>query len=171
MKKMFACLLFLVPFITTHASTPPAKEPPNANGILLPVGTTGKWISLMTLSTIPVKEYEALRGKKLSLFAKIGFRLGQKRLLSRINDDGTIANKRFLQHAVKMAQEGGTTGFHAGGFFLGLFLLYFGVLIAYSIRDNKRRNRVKWAWIGFGVSAVTLLIIGFTSGTFAWLFS
>ena len=58
-----------------------------------------------------------------------------------------------------MARDGeGQTGFHAGGFFLGLLLGLIGVLIAYLINDDKHRNRVKWAWIGWGVIVVLVLI-------------
>lgn len=51
----------------------------------------------------------------------------------------------------------GETGFHAGGFFLGLLLGVIGVIIAYLINDEKKHNRVKWAWIGWGVWVVLLI--------------
>ena len=41
-----------------------------------------------------------------------------------------------------------TSGFHLGGFALGFLIGPIGVLIAYLIDDDKKRNRVKWAWIG-----------------------
>ena len=53
----------------------------------------------------------------------------------------------------------GTTGFHSGGFFLGLLVGLIGVIIAYIIKDEKKKNRVKWAWIGWGVWVVIALIL------------
>jgi hypothetical protein len=41
------------------------------------------------------------------------------------------------------------------GFLLGLI----GVLIAYLIKDDKKRNRVKWAWLGLLAWVVIWLIV------------
>ena len=58
---------------------------------------------------------------------------------------------------------------HLGGFALGFFIGLIGVLIAYIIEDDYKRNRVKWAWIGWGVFVVfyvALLVIILSSGTY-----
>ena len=170
MKKIFSLLMAIAIFASLHASTsltalPTAKEGPaveipvlNANEIMLPVGKTGKLISLMALAEISVKDYESIRGKKLGFFKKIGFRLGQQKLRNGIDTNGRIKSKLITRYAGKIAYDG-EGGFHLGGFALGFLLPVIGVLIAYLINDDYKSDRVKWAWIGLSVfaSAFTLL--------------
>lgn len=124
---------------------------------MLPVGGTGHTISLKALSEISITDFETISGKKLKFFDKIGFKLGQKKLRNKIEADGTIKSKTIKKYAEKIAAEG-ETGFHVGGFALGLLLGLIGVLIAYLINDEKKGNRVKWAWIGLGVVVVLILL-------------
>jgi hypothetical protein len=146
------------PSVATFSTTPPAEVPVlNANNIMLPVGGTGKTISLMDLSKISIKDFEKLSHKKLSFFDKIGFKLGQKKLRNKIEADGTIKSKIINKYAGKMASDG-QTGFHIGGFALGFLLGLIGVLIAYLINDDKKSNRVKWSWIGLAVVVVLSLL-------------
>jgi hypothetical protein len=116
----------------------------------------GKVISFQDLAYIKVADYEKITGKKMSLFKKMEFKLSQRKLRNSINADGTFSNKRME----KMFKDemSGTTGFHLGGFALGLFLSLIGVLIAYLINDEKKSNRVKWAWIGAAVNLVLILL-------------
>jgi hypothetical protein len=122
------------------------------------VGDAGQFLSLMALSRISVKDFETLRGRKLGLFGRLGFKLGQKRLQRNIAADASIKSK-FIEQLANGRKSVGQPGFHAGGFFLGLFFLWFGLIAAYVIKDDQKKNRVKWAWIGFGVSASVLLAI------------
>lgn len=176
MKRVFTLSLVIAMAITTcfassvvaPASTAPsvvalatetvAPAPLKASDIRIPVGNTGKVIDLQELSTIKVADYEKMTGKTMSWFHRVEFKLAQKKLRNSINDDGTLNNKR-LEKLARDMDEGG--GFHAGGFFLGFLLGLIGVLIAYLINDDKRRNRVKWAWIGWGVFVVIYLVIIF----------
>jgi hypothetical protein len=170
MKKFFSFLMAVAILGYTHAAsfpaapsvenTKPATEMPvmNANEIMLPLGNTGKSISLLALSEISVKDFETISGKKLSFFDKINFKLGQKKLRNKIEADGTIKSKVLKKLAAKMPVDG-ESGFHAGGFALGFLLGLIGLLIAYLINDDKKSNRVKWAWIGFGAYVVIVLIL------------
>ena len=97
-----------------------------------------------------VGEYEQFTGKKMSFFKKVHFKIAQKKLRQSINADGTIRNKK-MERMFNTGMDG-TTGFHLGGAALGLFLFVIGVLIAYLIDDEKKANRVKWAWIGAAVA-------------------
>jgi hypothetical protein len=169
MKKFFSFLMASVILFSSYAAAPsadlsvpankPAVETPvlNANQVMLPVGNTGKLISLMALSEISVKDFETISGKKLNLVDKIGFKLGQKKLRNKIEADGTIRSKTMKKLASKMASDG-ETGFHIGGFALGFLLGLIGVLIAYLINDDKKSNRVKWAWLGLAVVLVVYLL-------------
>ena len=48
----------------------------------------------------------------------------------------------------------GRSGFNPGGFALGFFAGLIGVLIAYLIKDDHKKNRTKWAWLGLGIAVV-----------------
>ena len=143
-------------FSTASATLAPVRDGSKASAVFLPIGTTGKSISIEELSAISLSEFEHLTGKKMRFFDRISFRLAQRELRNSIREDGTITGKKAKKLAV-MAD--GEKGFQAGGFFLGFFVGLIGVLIAYLINDDKKSNRVKWAWIGFGVYAVLLLAL------------
>ena len=158
MKKTAIFLFLLVTFdvaFTTTLNT--AKPPLKASEIYFPLGKSGELISLQDLSVIKIKEFETLTGKKMKFFDKVGFKLSQNKLRNSINLDGTFSRKKVEKYFRKMAD--GTTGFHSGGFFLGLLVGLIGVIIAYIIKDEKKKNRVKWAWIGWGVWVVIALIL------------
>lgn len=159
MKKILffitACAFFASSFATSGFVVAHKK----ATEIYLPVGNTGQKISLMDLSTIKVKDFEFLTGKHLKFFDRMGFKLAQKKLRKNINADGSITNSKYE----KFFSEDHSTGFHLGGFALGFLVGLIGVLIAYLINDDNKQNRVKWAWIGFGVFVVVygVLILAF----------
>lgn len=158
MKKVLLLLTLGAIFSISQASTNSTELPViNANNVIIPIGSTGKTVTLMDLTTITIKDYETLSGRKLSAFDKLGFKLGQKKLNKKISQDGTIKGKSLRKYATKLAD--GESGFHIGGFALGFFLGLIGVLIAYIINDDYKKNRVKWAWIGLGVIVVLSLIL------------
>lgn len=158
MKKTAIFLSLLVTFNVAFGTTLNTAKPPlKASEIYFPLGKTGQLISLQDLSVIKVKEFETLTGKKMKFFDKVGFKLSQNKLRNSINLDGTFSRKKVEKYFSKMAD--GTTGFHSGGFFLGFLVGLIGVIIAYIIKDEKKKNRVKWAWIGWGVWVVIALIL------------
>ena len=162
MKKA-TLFVFLAAFaLSTFASLPvnaPTVSPKlKAAEIMIPVGKTGKQISLLELSTISAKDLQTLTGKKMNFFDRLAFKASQKKLKKSIDADGTITNKRinkFFSHRF-----GPTEGFHPLGFVLGFFLGLVGVLIAYVLNDDEdKHNRVKWAWIGCAIILVLYLIL------------
>ncbi|HEV8284856.1 MAG TPA: hypothetical protein VGQ09_11140 [Chitinophagaceae bacterium] len=116
-----------------------------ASEVYIPIGKTGKKISLLELSTISMSGLQTLTERKMNFTERISFRIAQKKLRKNIAADGTIEKKKLEKFFLKRS---GETGFHVGGFALGFFLGLIGVLIAYLINDDYKRNRVKWAWIG-----------------------
>jgi hypothetical protein len=156
MKKIF--ILFVAFSLTTTAFAFSGFSflPKKASEVYLPVGSGGQKISLLDLSKIDVKSFEILSGRHLNFFDRLGFKLAQKKLRKSINADGTIDNKKLNKF---LAEGDHTTGFHLGGFALGFLVGLIGVLIAYLINDENKKNRVKWAWIGFGIGLVLYLII------------
>ncbi len=145
------------------ASSLPEKSEPsevtlNSKSILVPIGSTGKTISLFELSKLSRTELETLTGKKMSAGERFAFNRTKKKLAKAIQPDGTIKDKK-LTKAFHRQEKDRTRGFHGLGFVLGFFLGVLGVVLAYVINDEEdKQNRVKWAWIGFGVSF--LLTIG-----------
>ncbi len=126
-----------------------------AADVYLPIGNNMQ-ISLLDLSVIKEHDFEKISGKHLNLFEKLGFKASQKKLRNSINADGTINSKKLTRYLEDGDQ---STGFHLGGFALGFFGGLIGVLIAYIINDDNKKNRVKWAWIGFGIGAVISIVL------------
>ncbi|MFI5132727.1 MAG: hypothetical protein ACHQEB_00240 [Chitinophagales bacterium] len=158
MRKILVSVAVL--FILNQASAfsiaiinPPLK----ASEIVFPVGNTGKTISLLELSQIKLKDFETLTGEKMNFLNRLGFKIAQRQLHNSINNDGTFSKKKAEKFFEKRVNENFDSGI--GGFALGLFLGPIGVLIAYLLNDEKKRNRVKWAWIGLAVLAVPILLL------------
>jgi hypothetical protein len=156
MKKAFILLAAFAIFATSFAATGFSYVPKKASEILLPIAPNAQ-ISLKDLSVISVKNYEKLSGKHLNFFEKMSFKAGQKKLRNSIAADGTVTNTKLLK-AMSNADPG--TGFNIGWFALGLFLGIIGVILSYVINGDQavKKNRQKWAWIGFGVVVVIILI-------------
>lgn len=156
MKKLITLFTAFAFVIFSFAAVTAETPTKNANEIFVPLGNSGSKISLAALSQISVKEFELVSGKKLKFAEKITLKLAQRDLRKSINEDGTINSKRLEKSLKKFAD--GESGFHIGGFALGFLLGLIGVLIAYLIKDDKKSNRVKWAWLGLAAWVVILLI-------------
>jgi len=150
----------VVPATGSPAAVAPAATPApllKASDIRIPLNNTGKFINLQELADMKMADYEKLSGKKMNWIHRMEFKLAQRKLRHSINEDGTINNRKLAEMAGKKID--GETGFHVGGFALGFLLGLIGVLIAYLINDDKKSNRVKWAWIGLGVIVLIYIII------------
>jgi hypothetical protein len=155
--------------ILTHCSVsaavvaPSKPAPPNtmaplkASDVRIPIGKTGKTVSLLELSNMKVDDLEHLTGQKVGWLKRIEFKLALRKLRHSIKPDGTVDSKSLAKLRGGYYDEDGS--FHIGGFALGFFLGALGVLIAYLINDDYHHRRVKWAWIGFGVFVVLYLIL------------
>ena len=157
MKKILILLLSVVLFTQSFGAASTTVTTLKADQITLPIGSTGKTISLAELSTISVKDFQLLTGKHMSLFNKALFKIEQRKLRKSINDDGTINNNALKNLAKKDIDN--SEGFNLGGFALGFLLGLIGVLIAYLIGGDNQHNRTKWAWIGFGIYVAILLVV------------
>lgn len=158
MKKSIIVVVFLSFCLPALSLTLPGKNPaPKATEIFIPIGNKGDLISIYELSQIKPKELQKLTGKKMNLMDRMSFKVAQKKLRNNIARDGSIKDRKFQKY-FKRANDG-RTGFHLGGFALGFFVGLIGVIIAYIIEDDKKRNRVKWAWLGLAAGVVLSLII------------
>lgn len=144
MFTLFLAVSMLVQSFAVGIVTPPK----NAYNVFIPIGTKGQRISLIALAQVDIKTFETLSGRHLGFVDKIGFKIAQRDLRKSISEDGSINSKKLNRY---LKSEDHSTGFHIGGFALGFFVGLIGVLIAYLINDDNKRNRVKWTWIGFAV--------------------
>lgn len=156
MKKVFALLMAFALVAQSFAAVNVTVPPKKASEVFIPIGNTGKQLSLQELSQIKIKDFEAFSGRNMKLADKVTFKLAQREIRKNISHDGTINSKKLNKFFNKAAD--GTSGFHLGGFALGFLLGLIGVLIAYLLNDDKKSNRVKWAWIGLGVVVVIYLL-------------
>jgi hypothetical protein len=136
---------------------PKTMAPLKASDVRIPIGKTGKTVSLLELSNMNVDDLEHLTGQKVGWLKRIEFKLALRKLRHTIKPDGTVDSKALAKLRGGYYDEDGS--FHIGGFALGFFLGALGVLIAYLINDDYHHRRVKWAWIGFGVFVVLYLIL------------
>lgn len=160
MKKAITLFMLIAFFSAAYSATrtnfiKPAKDVVKATEVYLPIGKKGELISLMELSQIRVKDYEALTGKEMKFINKVNFKIAQRQLKKSINPDGTFSQKKVERYFTKASK--GIGGFNIGGFALGLFLSLIGVLIAYLITTGDKKGRITWAWIG---AAISLIIWG-----------
>ena len=160
MKRIVIFLACISFYSAAHSVTKsilvaPGKQALKADEVYLPVGNTGRLISLMDLSLISVKDFQELSGKKMKFIDRVNFRMGQRQLKKSINPDGTFNRKNIEKYLAAPAGPGG--GFSLTGLLLGLLLSLLGVLIAYVIAGADKRSRVTWAWIG---AAISLIIWG-----------
>jgi hypothetical protein len=149
-----ALLFFTATFATANVEAPVLK----ADLLFFPIGKNGEKISYAQLATITLADLQALTGKKMGFVQRLNFRMAQSKIRKSIAADGTIKNKKIAKFFTSKGRAG-ETGFHLGGFALGFFVGLIGVLIAYLINDDFKRNRVKWAWIGWGIFVVLYLIL------------
>ena len=156
MKKILILFAAFALFTTCFGAVGILISPKKASEVYIPMGKNMQ-ISLMDLSHIKVKDYEKITGRHLSFFEKMTFKAGQKKLRNSIAADGTITNKKLA----KVMMDSDTMGFNVGWFALGFFLGLIGVLLSYVINGDSdvKKNRQKWAWIGFGVWVVILLVV------------
>lgn len=161
MKKLITLILSIAAINIAIAVTPLVDNPTasNANNIMLPIGKTGNTISLSDFSTLKTKEYAKLANVKLGFIERIFYKLSMKKLRKSIAADGTITNKKLLQ---LFSPDDRERGFNAEGFGLGFLLGFVGIAIAYlAFKDDERKNRIKWAWLGAAAAMVLGLILLF----------
>ncbi len=153
--KRFVALLITLAFAVNSFSAINVEVPPKkATEILIPLGNTGKQISLMDLAVMNVKEYQQLIGHNLKFPEKVAFKLSQRELKKLINPDGTINAKKFEKIQKKMP----ATGDNRRN--LRLALIFLGVGIVFSILSTVT---------GFFWILASLAYLGFAIFFILWL--
>ena len=163
MKRLFTLSLLLLVVVSAFAKSnvvvlpaEPAKV--NANQILVPIGKNGEKVSLMDLSAMRVKDYEAITGKKMNLSNKIAFKIIQKKLRNNIDANGNI-NTKMLTATAKMSKKMTSDKTHR---YLRLWLILLALAIVLGIIA---------AAVGFFWILATLAGIGALVFFVLWLLS
>src|SRR5256885_10216165 len=132
MRRIITLTLALSLLVTSFASENSLILPQKkATEIMIPVGKKGQKISLMDLSQIKVKDYEALSGKKFNLLDKIRFKIAQRELKKDINPDGTFNSKRLELLNKKLAPKPAAS--EKSHHYLKLMLIFIIVAIVLAI--------------------------------------
>jgi hypothetical protein len=97
-------------------------------------------------------DLKELLGAKPSFKERMAFDMLQQNLKREVKKNGLDPNQR-VNFSAQMDEI--TSGFNAGGFFLGLILGLLGVLGVYIF--SKDKNMVRWAWRGWFVWLALLL--------------
>jgi len=106
-------------------------------------------LSVNDFLSLTPKKIRDMTGQKMSLSQKVALKMAQ----SKLKKDMKANRQASVSSAAAFVDD---SDFNIGGFVLGLLLSIIGVLIAYLIGD---RDVIKWAWLGFGVSAIIFLLI------------
>ncbi|MGZ5287647.1 MAG: hypothetical protein ACXWB9_10700 [Flavisolibacter sp.] len=111
MKKVLLLLVSFSIAAISYAitfSTAPKNDNFVINGhtMMIPIGNTGKTISLVDLSTIHLKDFEKAAGRKLKFGEKMKFRMMQKYLNNNLKEDGTMSVKMSDKQMMKAQKAG-----------------------------------------------------------------
>jgi len=146
MKKIVAFLFASVIMVQSFAAVNVELPARKASDVMIPIGKTGKSVSLLDLATMSPKDFQAMTGQHLKFSERVAFKLSQKELKTTINRDGTVNVKKLESLNQKMQKA-------AAG-------------------DNKKNLRLA---LIFAAAAIVLSILGAVSGIFwvlasiAWL--
>ena len=162
MKKVrFVLMSALLGFLTiTLSSSLPTsnvepKETVKEEGKKLdvnPVFTNA--MSVKTFLSLSPKDIYSGTGKKLSFKEKMGLKIAQKELKTKVKDQ-QIDENTIVELDKQMGY--GESSFNIGGFLLGFILGLIGVGLAHIFSDDKDFRRSSWK--GLGAWVILLLVI------------
>ena len=153
-KYLLICLCFTIALQSLAFVVNPGVRKPalHASELMISLGAQGSYVSLMDLSVMKRSQLEKLTGRKMNIVQRLAWKGAQKKIRSSIDKDGYVRGNKIQALLGKAeGKSDAVSGFHLGGFALGFLLGIIGIIVAYLIKDDKKSNRVKWAWIGFAI--------------------
>ncbi len=156
MKKTLLFIGFILLGAAAFAAFKSEKRQTMASDFSLKIGSQGQSISLAKFVNLRDADYEAFTGKKLGFFGRMQFHNQQRNFRKLINSDGTIDDEAGVKIYKDLDR---TKGFNLTGFMMGLTLSLVGVLTMYLVKDERRKNRATWAWVGTAFWLAFLLIL------------
>ena len=157
MKKTLLFVGFILLGAAGFAAFKAEKKQKTASEFNLQIGSQDKSVSMADFVEMKDEDYEMLTGQKLGLFGRMQFHQQQRSLRKLINSDGTIDENEAAKTYKDLDR---SKGFNLTGFMMGLTLSLVGVASMYIVKDERRKNRATWAWVGaaFWVLFLVLLI-------------
>lgn len=107
MKKLLTLLILSLVFSTSFSATMSKPESSSITEFAIPIGESGKKISLLDLSNMKIKEFEMVSGTELSLKQKIAFKIAQKKLRNAIKSNATLDEVQLQELVTGKAAETG----------------------------------------------------------------
>ncbi|MBO9684348.1 MAG: hypothetical protein J7502_17065 [Flavisolibacter sp.] len=165
MKKISLIILLFSLFQTTvvaSSSLPGTTPDPKANEVMIPLVGTSKLISLADYLNLTPQAYKQLTGKKLKLGQKIDLGVSKHFIKKMIRKDGTV-------DVQQMKKKGFFSGWqwHWGGFALGFFFSFLGVIATLFFNDDYKWDRF-WSalhtavWLGLIIGIIASVVAGGT---------
>ena len=156
MKKTLLFVGFILLTAAGFAAFKAEKKQKMASEFSLQLGSAGESVSLADFVDLEDADYEILTGQKLGFFGRMQFHQQQRSLRKLINSDGTIDENEATKTYKDLDR---SKGFNLTGFMMGLTLSLVGVASMYLVKDERRKNRATWAWVGTAFWVVFLLLL------------
>lgn len=157
MKKILLTSFIISLSINSYSSTY-IKGDPKPEQLKIILSTTTLQLSLNEFVKLKPKDYENRTGKKLSLKEFFFLKIAQRWIKKEMKKKGVV-DSVMLQDKDKKPFK-----WHWGGFFLGLFLPFIGLLIAGIIKkDNRKWDRINSAAIATAIVSAVFLFIALKS--------
>ncbi len=152
MKKITILLLAAVFSITLNAGIiyVPGNSTDNEKAGKTTAVNVFSQLDAKTFLSLTPAQVQEMTGKKMTIGQKISLKMAQLEVKKQLRKGKEIK----MAEMGKRAASGISAIWLIAGFFLGLI----GVLIAYLTREDSDDNRVKSAWIGFGIGLVLYIV-------------
>jgi hypothetical protein len=162
MKKISLILLvFSFSQIPVNASKsfPVTSSDPKTNEVMLPLIGTSRLISLEDYLNLTPQAYKKLTGKKMKLGQKIDLGISKHFIKKMIRKDGTVDIQQLKKKGFFSGWQ-----WHWGGFALGFFFSFLGVIATLFFNDDYKWDRF---WTALHTALWLALIAAFIARTIA----
>jgi hypothetical protein len=153
MRKLSFLILLLLSLNYSKASSDSHIK---TDEVFIPVHKSDLKISLNDYVNLSPAEYKKLTGRKLKLKEIILLKISQRQIKKQIRNN--YINSSGFEKKPK-----GQFKWHWGGFFLGM-LFPIGFIIALSINDEKRKDRITSSLFGLATASLIAIFIGILIG-------
>ena len=145
--------LILILLSVSYAKASSSGSHIKGGEVLIAVYKSDLKISLEEYINLSPREYKKLTGRKLKLKEIILLKISQRQIRKHIRNTDNINLSVFIKKPKEQFK------WHWGGFFLGMWFPI-GLIIALSINDEKRKDRIRSALFGMAAALLIVLVVG-----------